>query len=80
MDFRIRLFLDSVIDLVNEYGDIPLEARRLVLESAMRIVEKKADEAIVRQRAEIMDNPGEMESEGGNAENIHENKLGELPE
>ena len=61
MDFRIRLFLDMVIDLVNEFGDIPLEARRLVLESAMKIVEKRSDEAIVEQRTQM---------EAGNAENV----------
>jgi hypothetical protein len=38
MDFRIRLFLDTIIDAVNQFNDIPLEARRLVLESAMKLV------------------------------------------
>lgn len=69
MDFRIRLFLDTIIDTVNQFSDIPLEARRLVLESAMKLVEKKADEAIVAQREA-------MEAE--NAENILKDKLGEL--
>jgi hypothetical protein len=53
MDFRIRLFLDTIIDAVNQFNDIPLEARRLVLESAMKLVEKKADEAIVAQRTSM---------------------------
>jgi hypothetical protein len=69
MDFRIRLFLDTIIDAVNQFNDIPLEARRLVLESAMKLVEKKADEAIVAQRTS-------MEEE--NAEGVFENQLGEL--
>jgi hypothetical protein len=71
MDFRIRLFLDTIIDAVNQFNDIPLEARRLVLESAMKLVEKKADEAIVAQRTS-------MEEE--NAEGVFENQLGELPQ
>lgn len=71
MDFRIRLFLDSIIETVNQFSDIPLEARRLVLESAMRLVEKKADEAIIAQREAL---------EAKNAESISENKLGELSE
>lgn len=69
MDFRIRLFLDTIIDAVNQFNDIPLEARRLVLESAMKLVEKKADEAIIAQRTS-------MEEE--NAEGVFENQLGEL--
>ena len=69
MDFRIRLFLDTIIDTVNQFNDIPLEARRLVLESAMKLVEKKADEAIIAQRER-------MEEE--NAESVLENQLGEL--
>lgn len=69
MDFRIRLFLDSIIDTVNQFNDIPLEARRLVLESAMHIVEKAADKAIAIERES-------MEEE--NEQSIFENQLGEL--
>jgi hypothetical protein len=64
MDFRIRLFLDTIIDAVNQFNDIPLEARRLVLESAMKLVEKKADEAIVAQRTSM--------EESENAEGVFE--------
>ena len=69
MDFRIRLFLDSIIDTVNQFNDIPLEARRLVLESAMHIVEKAADKAIATERES-------MEEE--NAESVLKDQLGEL--
>lgn len=69
MEFRIRLFLDTIIDTVNQFNDIPLEARRLVLESAMHIVEKAADKAIATERES-------MEEE--NAESVLENQLGEL--
>lgn len=70
-NYRTRLFLDSIIDLVNQFEDIPLESRRLVLESAMHLVEKEADKAIIAEREA-------MEVE--NAENIFEDKLGELSE
>lgn len=69
MDFRIRLFLDTIIDTVNQFNDIPLEARRLVLESAMHIVEKAADKAIATERES-------MEEE--NAESVLKDQLGEL--
>lgn len=69
MDFRIRLFLDTIVDTVNQFDDIPLEARRLVLESAMHLVEKASDKAIAKQRES-------MEEE--NAEGVFENQLGEL--
>ena len=67
MDFRIRLFLDTIIDTVNQFDDIPLESRRLVLESAMHLVEKASDKAIATQRMERED-----------AESVLTNKLGEL--
>lgn len=71
MDFRIRLFLDTIIDTVNQFDDIPLESRRLVLESAMHLVEKAADKAIANQRQSM---------EEQNAESVLKDKLGELPE
>ena len=71
MDFRLRLFLDTIIDVVNQFDDVPLEGRRLVLESAMHLVEKEADKAIANQRQSM---------EEQNAESVLENKLGELPE
>jgi hypothetical protein len=71
MDFRIRLFLDTIIDTVNQFNDIPLEARRLVLESAMHIVKKAADKAKATERES-------MEEE--NAESVLKDQLGELPE
>lgn len=71
MDFRIRLFQDNIVSLVNEFQDIPFEARRLVLESVAHLVERKADEAIVTQREEM---------EAKDAESILEDKLGELSE
>jgi hypothetical protein len=69
MNFRIRFFLDTIIDTINQFDDVPLEARRLVLESAMHIVEKAADKAIATERES-------MEEE--NAESVLKDQLGEL--
>ena len=52
MDLRIRSFLDDIISLVNSYDDIPLEARRLALESAMYNCERAANKAIQAQSME----------------------------
>ena len=52
MDLRIRGFLDDIINLVNSYDDIPLEARRLALESAMYNCERAANKAIQAQSME----------------------------
>lgn len=71
MNFRLRLFLDTIVDVVNQFDDIPLEGRRLVLESAMHIVEKAADKAIAKERESMEDK---------DAESIFEDKLGELSE
>ena len=71
MNFRLRLFLDTIVDVVNQFDDIPLEGRRLVLESAMHIVEKAADKAIAKERESM---------EEQNAESVLTNKLGELSE
>lgn len=74
MDLRIREFLDQLISLVNMYGDIPLEARRLALESVMYNTEKAANKAI-KQQSELALS---ME-DGSHAEDIQPNQLGELP-
>lgn len=74
MDLRIREFLDQIINLVNLYDDIPLEARRLALESAMYNTERAANKAIKEQNEKML-----LEA-NNNAEDLSSNKLGELPE
>lgn len=49
MDLKIRQFLDELIALTNAYDDIPLEARRLALESVMYNTERAANKAIQQQ-------------------------------
>ena len=73
MDLRIREFLDQLINLVNLYDDIPLEARRLALESAMYNTERAANKAIKEQNEKML-----LEA-NNNAEDLSSNKLGELP-
>ena len=68
MNFRLRLFQDNIIDIVNQFDDLPYEGKRLVLESVGHLLEKKADEAIVKER------------EAFYAESISEDKLGKLSE
>lgn len=70
MNYKIRLLQDSIIDVVNKFDDVPLEAKRLVLESIMHIVEKAADKAIFVE--------SDVTMEDKNAEGIFEDKLGEL--
>lgn len=73
MDLRIRQFLDEVIALVNTYDDIPLEARRLALESAMYNCERASNKAIQQQSeaeaqritAELAQMPDPNEGSGG---------------
>lgn len=72
MDLRIREFFDQIISLVNLYDDIPLEARRLALESAMYNTERAANKAIKEQNEKLL-----LEA-NNNAEDLFENKLGEL--
>lgn len=71
MNLRIRLFQDELVNLLNQFSDVPLEARRLVLSSVLHIVEVTTDNAIATERES-------MEEE--NAKDIFEDKLGELPE
>lgn len=72
MNYKIRLLQDTIIDVVNQFNDVPLEAKRLVLESIMHIVEKAADKAIFTE--------SDVNTEVQDAEDIFEDKLGELSE
>lgn len=86
MDLRIRQFLDEVIALVNTYDDIPLEARRLALESAMYNCERASNKAIQQQSeaeaqritAELANMSDPNESSGENLDEVpfqHEVKV-----
>ena len=62
MNEQIRLLEDTIIETLNSYEQVPIEAKRLVLKEIYLIVEQKANEIIIAERKAIM--------EGENAENI----------
>lgn len=66
MNTRIREFFERLILLINEFSDVPIEAKRLALYVTFDIVEKQSNEAI------------EIEKEESNAESIPEDKLEKL--
>lgn len=70
MNYRIRLFQDNLIDVVNQFDDIPMEVRRAIIENVSNLVEKKANDLIMQER----------EQEAVNEQSILQDKLGELPE
>lgn len=81
MDSKIRQFLNEAIALVNSHQDIPLEAKRLALESVVYICEKEVNKLIdiqnEQESARMLEEMNQLESQvnGGdsNAENILEN-------
>ncbi len=75
MDFRIRLFFESLVAMTNQFDDVPLEAKRFVIISLLSLVEQEADKAVDAQRNEI----ALKAMEETNAKDIQQNQLGELP-
>lgn len=77
MDNReVRAFFEEIINLVNSFEDIPIEVKRLALFSAFQIVERQANEVIQMEQREALEKIKQKEEE--DAENIFEDKLGEL--
>lgn len=68
MNSKIRKFQDELVDLVNSYECIPIEARLVVLELVTSNVQKIADDTIIE----------ELSKEAADAESIPEDKLAEL--
>lgn len=67
----LRHFFEDIIALVNNYANVPIEAKRLALFAALQIVEREANETIMLERDF---------KEAKDAESIPEDKLGELSE
>lgn len=63
---ELRQFFEEIINVVNSHVDIPIEAKRLALFSALQLVERQANEIIL------------LEKEAMDAESIPEDKLAEL--
>lgn len=72
MDYELRQLQDELIELVNGHEALPWEAKRLVVDSVLNLVEKKADEEI-RKQITMYEN-----KEDANAKGIPENQLAEL--
>lgn len=53
MDRQVRALYHDLIDLLNNYSDLPWEVRRIVIENVQYMAEKKADEAIRNEDIEI---------------------------
>lgn len=45
MNFKIRLFEDSILNLINE-SDLPMEIKRLVVSDIFNLVVKQADKEV----------------------------------
>lgn len=77
MDNReVRAFFEEIINLVNSFEDIPIEVKRLALFSAFQIVERQANEVIQMEQRDALEKIKQKEEE--DAENVFEDKLGEL--
>lgn len=68
MNKKVRDFFEGLISFVNADADIPIEMKRLMIFIVLQMVEKKADEAVIK------------DMEALNEQGIFEDKLGELPE
>ena len=45
MNFKIRLFEDSILNMINE-SDLPMEIKRLVMADIFNLVVKQADKEV----------------------------------
>lgn len=45
MNFKIRLFEDSILNMINE-SDLPMEIKRLVIADIFNLVVKQADKEV----------------------------------
>lgn len=68
MNLKIRKLEDDIIALLNE-SDVPIEGKRLILDSVMRLVKDEAD----RQILEEMQNAESIykDNMGGSSVNEH---------
>ena len=51
MDAQIRLLEDTIIETLNSYENIPIEAKRLLLKEIYLLVEQKANQMILEERS-----------------------------
>lgn len=77
MDNReLRSFFEEILNLINCFENIPIEAKRLVLFTVFQIVERQANEAIAIEQREALIRAEKKEE--GDAENLYKDKLEKL--
>ena len=55
---EMRQFFEDLISVINAHDNVPIEAKRLALFSALQLVERQANEAIdMEQKEEQCKNP-----------------------
>lgn len=67
MNEQMRLLEDTLIEVLNSYTTVPIEAKRLIIKDIYIMTEQKANEIIIEERRQ-------------NAEELQPNQLGELSE
>lgn len=67
MNEQIRELEEKLIDMLNQYNLVPIEAKRLIIKDIYFMTEQKANEIIIEERRQ-------------NAEELQPNQLGELSE
>lgn len=67
MNEQMRLLEDTLIEVLNSYNLVPIEAKRLIIKDIYFMTEQKANEIIIEERRQ-------------NAEELQPNQLGELSE
>ena len=65
-NIELRHFFEELINVIQSHCDIPIEAKRLAVFSALQLVERQANETIL------------LEKEAMDAKSIPEDKLAEL--
>lgn len=53
MNLRIRQFEENLNDLINQFNDLPWEARLLALELVVTQTQKEADKSIMAELKEL---------------------------
>lgn len=52
MNYKIRNLEDNVISLMNA-SDVPIEAKRLIIQNVLNLITKQADKVIVEEIKEM---------------------------
>ena len=64
MNLKIRMLEENIVAILND-SDIPIEAKRLVLQNILNVVENNANEIIKRELSQPITEYGEMKDAEG---------------